>query len=78
MGKMRATVVLDEHLAAKVRQLFDGNLSKGVNTLLERQLRQEKPEESGFGLLKGEGPALMKLRKELREADEKNHEDLYR
>ncbi len=53
MGTVRATVVLDELVVAKVRQDFGGNLSKGVNTLLHRHLFEEKKRESAFGLLKG-------------------------
>lgn len=69
MAKMRYTIVLDDHIAAQVRQMFEGNLSKGVNTLLEKQLKKIKTDDSGFGLLKGQGPALKAALKKLREDD---------
>ncbi len=73
----RATIMIDEFIAAKVRQSFGGNLSRGINELLREHLFEEK-RESGFGLLKGKIKAsaedVIKMRKE----DEKAHEKLYR
>ncbi|HLD76183.1 MAG TPA: hypothetical protein VI874_04140 [Candidatus Norongarragalinales archaeon] len=75
MGRIRATIVLDENIALKVKQMFKGNLSKGVNTLLQKQLFGGK-KESLFGILKGKDYLndLQQLEKE----DEKAHENLYR
>ncbi|HII54205.1 hypothetical protein COT30_04120 [Candidatus Micrarchaeota archaeon CG08_land_8_20_14_0_20_49_17] len=52
MGFVRATIVIDEHLAARVRQAFEGNLSKGINSLLREHLQEKKNPEL-FGILKG-------------------------
>ncbi|MEW5955473.1 MAG: hypothetical protein AB1626_02965 [Candidatus Micrarchaeota archaeon] len=75
---IRTTVVLDEFIAAKVRQMFSGNLSKGINTLLFEHLFKEK-RKSMFGALKGRAAVkdLQELREEEEEA-EKEHEKLYR
>ena len=78
MGNIRATIVLDEVIAAKVRQLFNGNLSKGINILLQQHLG-EKKKESAFGILKGRVSAKDVL--EMEQEDEKlgrEHEKLYR
>jgi len=74
---MRTTIVLDDFVAAKVRQMFGGNLSKGVNTLLHEHLFKEK-KKSMFGVLKGRVSVkdLEDLRKE-DEAAEKQHEKIY-
>lgn len=50
---IRTTVVLDEFVVEKVRQLFGGNLSRGVNHLLRQHLFEEKRKRRGFGMLKG-------------------------
>lgn len=49
---IRTTIMIDETVAAKVRQLFGGNLSKGVNALLFEHLFKEK-RKSAFGILAG-------------------------
>lgn len=78
VGNVRATVVLDEFIVAKVRQDFGGNLSKGVNTLLRTHLFEERRGKSMFGALKGRVSVkdLEDLEREDEEA-EKNDE-LYR
>lgn len=75
---LRTTVVLDEFLAAKVKQMFGGNLSKGINALLYEHLFREK-KKSMFGALKGRVSAkdLGELRRE-EERTEKEHEKIYR
>lgn len=70
MSKVRATIVLEKYIAEEVRQMFGGNLSKGVNTLLAKQLERKKTDDSGFGLLKGHGPALKAALRKLREDDQ--------
>lgn len=67
---MRYTIVLDEHVAAKIRQMFGENLSKGVNTALEEWLQKKESAHSGFGLFKGEGKALKAALRKLREEEE--------
>lgn len=52
MAWTRTSIVLDEILARKVRQLFGGNLSKGINALLSEHFA-EQSEKGGFGSLKG-------------------------
>ncbi len=67
---MRYTVVLDEYVAARVKQLFNGNLSRGLNTLVKERLKEKDKKIGGFGLLRGEGPALMAELRKLREDDQ--------
>ena len=57
---LRTTILIDEVLAARVRQMFRGNLTRGVNVLLEKHLEEETPKLEGFGWLKNE-PALETL-----------------
>ena len=79
MGTVRATVVFDELVVAKVRQDFGGNLSKGVNTLLHKHLFEERRGKSMFGALKGR--VSVKDLDELEREDEKaerEHDELYR
>ncbi len=74
---IRTTVLLDEVIVAKVRQMFGGNLSKGINALLFNHLFEEKKESMG-GFLKGR--VSVKDLEELREMDrraEKQHDKLY-
>ena len=66
---MNVTIDLDKKVVASIRQEFDGNLSKGINTLLARQLKAMKTKTSGFGLLKGHGPALLEELRKLRHDD---------
>ncbi len=75
--KMRVTITLDDHLAERVRQRFEGNLSKGINTLLQRELETKR--KSMFGALKGHRltDTLKQIETEEIEA-EKEHEKLYR
>ncbi|HLC38394.1 MAG TPA: hypothetical protein VJI71_02990 [Candidatus Norongarragalinales archaeon] len=78
MASIRATIVLDEAIAARVRQLFGGNLSKGINVLLHEHLNEEK-KESAFGILKGKVSSKDVL--EMEEEDERlgrEHEKLHR
>ncbi len=79
MGKVRATVVLDELIVARIRQDFGGNLSKGVNTLLHKHLFEEKRGESLFGALKGR-VSLKDWKKHHDELarEEREHDKLYR
>jgi hypothetical protein len=49
---LRTSIVVDEILAKKIRQMFGGNLSKGINALLTQHF-SEKAKMGGFGSLKG-------------------------
>lgn len=75
MGLIRTTITLDEAVAVKVRQMFEGNLSRGINALLTDHLFKER-KESCFGLLKGKNLILEleRLKKEEGEA----YANLYR
>lgn len=75
---VRATITLDEFIAARVRQLFGGNLSKGVNALLREHLSEKRERESMFGVFKGR--VSVKDLRELKRVDledEKRDEALY-
>ena len=66
MTMLRTTILIDELLALRVKQLFDGNLTRGVNILLQEHLQEKKRERDlGFGALKGQGLVyeLMKTRR---------------
>lgn len=52
LALVRTTITIDETVAVKVRQMFSGNLSKGVNALLFEHLFREK-KRSLFGILEG-------------------------
>ncbi|MEM3030415.1 MAG: hypothetical protein QXH27_01655 [Candidatus Micrarchaeia archaeon] len=74
---MRTTLVLDEHLLARLRQLSHGNISRFVNELLKNCLAARR--ESMAGVLKGK--VSVKDLEALRRGDEKaerEHERLYR
>lgn len=79
MGKMRVTVTIDEHLAAKVRQMFGGNLSKGVNELLQKAISARAKKKSMYGILKGVDLLGELKRMDAEESEaEKEHDALYR
>ncbi len=68
MTMLRTTILIEEWVANIVRQRFNGNLSKGVNVLLQEHLDEKKPKMEGFGMFKGEDlvGALMKMRRDER------------
>ncbi len=53
MGVLRTTITIDDFIAARVRQLFHGNLSKGINELLHAHLSEKSEDERMYGALKG-------------------------
>jgi hypothetical protein len=53
MAFVRATIVIDELIAHRVRQSFGGNLSKGVNEMLREHLDESDGDAPFFGALKG-------------------------
>lgn len=61
MAMLRTTILIDDVLAARVRQMFSGNLTRGINILLEKHLQEETESLEGFGWLKNE-PALETLK----------------
>ena len=67
MGVIRTTITLDEALAAKVRQMFAGNLSRGVNELLFEHVFKEN-RKSAYGILAGKN--YLKDLNELEKEDE--------
>ncbi len=69
MAKVNVTPNLDPRLVEQVRKQFNGDLSKGINTSSSRELKKMETENSGFGLLKGEGPALKKALQKLRDEE---------
>lgn len=76
---MRVTVTIDEHLAAKVRQMFGGNLSKGVNELLQKAISARAKKKSMYGILKGVDLLGELKRMDAEESEaEKEHDALYR
>ncbi len=73
MAMLRTTILIDEWVAGMVRQQFSGNLSHGVNTLLQEHLQEKRKTLEGFGMFKGRGlrTALKKMRTEERLMEEK-------
>ncbi len=67
MGGLRTTILIDEFVASRVRQLFHGNLSKGINVLL-REHMSETEDGKMFGVLKGR--VSVKHLKEIDKEDE--------
>ncbi len=72
MVMLRTTILIDEWVAGTVRQQFSGNLSNGINTLLQEHLQEKRKPLEGFGMFKGRGlrSALKKMRKEERLMEE--------
>ena len=70
MTSVRTTLVLDDYILARVRQLSHGNLSAYVNEALRVHLFEEN-KESMAGALRGKISI-----KDIREDEE--HADLYR
>lgn len=73
---IRTTLVLDDEIMARVRQLSQGNISQFVNNCLKEHLVEEPKKKSMFGVLRGKG--LLKELKKMRAEEEHVHEDLYR
>lgn len=77
MPMVRTTLLLDEHLLARLRQLSHGNVSRIVNELLRQCMAERR--ESMAGVLRGK--ISMKDLEEMRREDEKaerEHGHLYR
>ncbi|MFH0973923.1 MAG: hypothetical protein V1817_04020 [Candidatus Micrarchaeota archaeon] len=67
MTLMRTTVTLEDFIVAKIRQMYGGNLSKGLNAVAFEHLFKER-KRSGFGLLKGKN--YLKDLEEIEKEDE--------
>ncbi len=52
MGIVRTTITIDELVAQQVRRMFNGNLSLGINELLQEHLKERNPIDETFGTLK--------------------------
>ncbi len=70
---IRTTVTLEDFIVAKIRQLYGGNLSKGLNAVAFEHLFKER-RKSGFGLLKGKN--YLKELDELEKEDEAELKEL--
>ncbi len=62
---VRTTLTLDEHVLLRVKNMFNGQISLGVNQLLREHLAEKNPLEKTFGTLK----AKIDTEKLLRETD---------
>ena len=68
MTMLRTTILIDDWVAGTVKQQFNGNLSRGINALLQEHLQEKRKPLEGFGMFKGENlvGALMKMRRDER------------
>ncbi len=64
MNLERTTITIDHLLAERIRKMFNGNLSLGINKLLEEQIGEKNPLKETFGTLKFKG-STEKLLKEI-------------
>ena len=67
MTRVRTTITIDDFLATKVRQMFDGNLSLGITRMIEEHLTEKDPLKKAFGVHKGWKINSQKVKDELRE-----------
>ncbi len=72
MAMLRTTILIDEWVAGMVRQQFNGNLSRGINSLLQAHFQEKKPKMEGFGMFKDEG--LLKEWKKMHKEDKLKEE----
>ncbi len=50
--RVRTTLTLDAYVVNMVKNMFNGELSHGVNELLKEHLREKNPLEKTFGTFK--------------------------
>ena len=67
MAGVRTTIVIDEFLASRVRQMFFGNLSLGITKIIEEHLGEKDPLKQAYGSLKGWKIDAGKVKEELRD-----------
>lgn len=67
MSRVRTTVVLEEMLVSKLRNMFDDNLSKAIAVVAEAYFHQKDPLKEAYGSLKGWRIDAQKAKNELRE-----------
>ncbi len=48
----RTTITIDSFIAERIRRMFSGNLSLGINELLHEHLREKNPIKETFGTFK--------------------------
>ncbi len=48
----RTTITIDSFIAERIRRMFSGNLSLGINELLHEHLREKNPIDETFGIVK--------------------------
>lgn len=67
MTQMRTTIVMDEFLVERIRNMFNGNLSLGITKMIEAHLIEKDPLRKAYGCLKGSKINSQQLKDELRE-----------
>lgn len=67
MPQVRTTIVIDQFLAQRIRQMFSGNLSLGITKLIEEHLHEKDPLKKAYGIHKGWKINSQKIKDELRE-----------
>ncbi len=57
MGVIRTTITIDEIVAQRIRKIFNGNSSAGINQMLEEHLKEKEqnPIAETFGTFKFKG-----------------------
>ncbi|MFH0713679.1 MAG: hypothetical protein V1722_03960 [Candidatus Micrarchaeota archaeon] len=68
MTQVRTTIVIDDFLATRVRQMFNGNLSLGITEIIQTHLKEQDPLKRAYGSLKGWKIDSQKTKNELRDA----------
>ena len=67
MAQLRTTIVIDDFLASKIRQMFNGNLSFGISKIIEDHLTANDPLKKAYGIHKGWKINSQQVKDELRE-----------
>ncbi|MFH1247499.1 MAG: hypothetical protein V1644_03905 [Candidatus Micrarchaeota archaeon] len=52
MSLERTTITIDHFIAERIRRMFNGNLSFGINEILHKHLKERNPIDENFGILK--------------------------
>ncbi len=64
MTTLRTTITIDSFIAERIRRMFNGNLSLGINELLHAHMQEKNPIKETFGTFKFKG-STEKLLKEV-------------
>lgn len=82
MTSIRATIVIDEFLAYQVKQMFNGNLSKGITELVQAHLKEKKKDDLDemFGIYRNRKftKDLYQMRAEEKENERRKFNEMYR